>query len=256
MPSLRVTAILVVGLSAALTLPALTHGVPDAPEKAAVNDKEFHERLLDVAKTYTTYGRVDDELRWAPELCRMPMPGRVRYSDSSDDATHGRKLYSIFARNRTGYLNVSNPGIVIGLRSLERDRRVGEAGQVIVKESWLPQEVEAPKDRELRREPAAYANPPKPEEDKPTNFADRDHFHPYVTKDGKTYKATKQGELFIMLKVDPKTVGTDEGWVYGTVTPDLKTVTSAGRVASCMKCHETKSGRLFGLPSGQPLKKK
>jgi hypothetical protein len=233
----------------------LASAVPDTPEKKAVNDKQFHDKLLEVAKTYTTYGRVDDELRWAPELCRMPLPARVRYSDSSDEATHGRKLYSIFARNRVAYLSVSNPGIVVGLRSLERDRQTAGA-QVIVKESWLPQEVEAPKDRELRREPAPYANAPKTEKREPANFADRDHFHPYVTKDGKTYKAAKQGELFIMLKLDPKTAGTDEGWVYGTVTPDLKTVTSAGRVASCMKCHETKSGRLFGLPGGRPLKKK
>ena len=37
--------------------------------------------------------------------------------------------------------------------------------------------------------------------------------------------------------------------MYGTVTADGKKVTSAGRVASCMKCHETKATRLFGLPS-------
>jgi hypothetical protein len=39
------------------------------------------------------------------------------------------------------------------------------------------------------------------------------------------------------------------GWVYGTVAPD-GTVTSAGRVASCMGCHtpSAKHERLFGLP--------
>jgi hypothetical protein len=51
-----------------------------------------------------------------------------------------------------------------------------------------------------------------------------------------------------MFKLDPKTPGTDEGWVYGTVTADGKTVTSAGRVASRMKCHqEAPHDRLFGL---------
>ena len=76
----------------------------------------------------------------------------------------------------------------------------------------------------------------------------KDHFHPYaVGKDGKTYKAAKKGDLFIMMKVDPKTPGTDNGWIYGTVTADGTTVTSAGKVSSCIKCHETKEERLFGV---------
>jgi hypothetical protein len=222
---------------------------PDVPEpKAVVNDKQFHDKLLEVAKTYTSYGRVDDEMRWAPELCRMPMPGMARYSGSSDEATHGRKLYSIFARDRLAYLNVKKTTIALGIRSAVQDRKTRDnVSQVIVKESWLPQEVATPKTPELRREPAPYANPPKTER-KRADFADRDHFHPYVTKNGKTYKAARQGDLFIMFKLDPKAAGTDEGWVYGTVTADLKKVTSAGRVASCMKCHETKPSRLFGLP--------
>src|SRR5436190_351218 len=67
-------------------------------------------------------------------------------------------------------------------------------------------------------------------------------------KGDKLFKATKQADLFIMFKLDPKTPGTDNGWVYGTVTPDGKTVTSAGRVESCMKCHQdAKADRLFGL---------
>ena len=45
---------------------------------------------------------------------------------------------------------------------------------------------------------------------------------------------------------------TDEGWVYGTVSSDGQTVTSAGRVASCMNCHqEAQHGRLFGYKQTQ-----
>ena len=52
-----------------------------------------------------------------------------------------------------------------------------------------------------------------------------------------------------MFKTDPQTPGTDEGWVYGTVTPDGQQVTSAGRVESCMMCHQgAPHDRLFGLP--------
>jgi len=75
----------------------------------------------------------------------------------------------------------------------------------------------------------------------------KDGFYPYAEKDGKLYKASKKGDLYIMFQLDAKTPGTDDGWVYATVTADGKTVTSAGRVASCMKCHETKTNRLFGL---------
>lgn len=54
--------------------------------------------------------------------------------------------------------------------------------------------------------------------------------------------------LFIMTKLDSSTPGTDKGWVYGTVSADGKTVTSSGRVQSCMGCHQDAPyGRLFGL---------
>lgn len=52
-----------------------------------------------------------------------------------------------------------------------------------------------------------------------------------------------------MMKLDPKTPGTDDGWVYATLAADGRTVTAAGRIESCMKCHrETKTDRLFGMP--------
>ena len=50
-----------------------------------------------------------------------------------------------------------------------------------------------------------------------------------------------------MTKVGAKD-GADDGWVYGTVAVD-GSVTSAGRVASCMGCHDESATheRLFGL---------
>jgi hypothetical protein len=53
-------------------------------------------------------------------------------------------------------------------------------------------------------------------------------------------------DLFVIAKVGG--AGTDEGWIYGTVAVD-GTVTSAGRVASCMGCHDEGATheRLFGL---------
>lgn len=54
--------------------------------------------------------------------------------------------------------------------------------------------------------------------------------------------------LFIMMKLEGTPAGTDDGWVYGTVSPDGKSVTASGKVQSCMGCHqEAPHGRLFGL---------
>ena len=197
---------------------------------AVVNLEKFHKRLLKIAEIYPVYGRVDDEARWAPELCRMPFPAKAYHSKSTDETTHGKKLYSLFARDRAGYVGTTESSA---------------AGQVIVKESWIPLEVKgkpkaerfvAPKDRkrtpiEAPRDLAPIGR---------LGVGQEGLFHPFAEKAGKWYKADRRGELFIMMQLDPKTADTDEGWVYGTVSADGKKVTSAGQVASCMKCHETK----------------
>lgn len=76
-----------------------------------------------------------------------------------------------------------------------------------------------------------------------------DRFLPYARTNGKLYRAWGKEGLFILFKLDPQTPGTDEGWVYGTVTADGKQVTSAGRVEACMSCHQRAPyDRLFGMP--------
>jgi hypothetical protein len=59
--------------------------------------------------------------------------------------------------------------------------------------------------------------------------------------------AGDRGPLYIMMKTgDPES---DEGWIYATTSPDRKTITASGKIASCMECHQTKThDRLFGLP--------
>jgi len=213
------------------------NGAPAASKDAAeaVNDKQFHARLLKIAEIYTAYGRVDDEFRWAPWLCRMPMPGKAQYSRSSDEATHGQKLYSLFARDRGSYFGMD---------------KVSPVGQIIVKESWVPEEVKDKQKPAVRFTENKVKKSQIPDDLAPApalGFATGDYFAPFAEKEGKLYKASKRGPLFVMMKLDPKTPGTDAGWVYATVTADGKTVTSAGRVASCLKCHETRKDRLFGL---------
>ena len=55
-----------------------------------------------------------------------------------------------------------------------------------------------------------------------------------------------------MLKLDPSTPETDEGWVYGTLSADGQRVTAAGRVESCMDCHVDEGrDRMYGHRRGR-----
>src|SRR5262245_25540832 len=85
--SLGLTALLAsLSPSPAADPPAKTAGSASIPGdvqklgEAPVNSAQFHARLLEVAKTYETFGRVDDEYRWAPWLCRRPQPSEARFS--------------------------------------------------------------------------------------------------------------------------------------------------------------------------------
>ena len=119
----------------------------------------FEEQALAIAAEYTAWGRVDDELRWAPFLCRQPYPGITRVSQSNDEATHGRKLYSVFAKNHDTYPNGPHDG------------------QVVVKQSWIPELVP---DADAGLRPIHYAT------DAGINA---DHFYPYAQGDGGVYRA-------------------------------------------------------------------
>ncbi|MDJ0975062.1 MAG: cytochrome P460 family protein [Planctomycetota bacterium] len=238
---------------------------PAAPKEA--NDKRFHAALKAAAQVYLGYGRVDDEARWAPFLCRTPRLPRVRMSASADPKTHGRKLYYLFAKQRDAYAGY-------------KPKTTQPVGQVIVKEAWTPEPIKASKPvaEAVKRpmhpfgEPDARMvadefisdgeQPTRPGEKpapKGTKVKTETAVVTVAEKDGTRYRPKARSGIFVMLKLDPKTEGTDGGWVYGTLTPDGQTVTSAGRVASCMGCHaksdETRD-RMFGLPRPAPPKPK
>jgi hypothetical protein len=208
-----------------------TQGQKDPPAT-----QPFHDRLLEIARTYEEYGLVRDQVNWAPAPCAgagmIPAPADLHVSASSDSSTHGQKLYAIFAR-------YARPGSYVS----PAEKR-NPVGQVVVKESWLAVEATS----------RAVAQPRKVKErikegSSPDCFRQLETWHPQASKDGKNYRAGRKADLFIMFKLDPQTPGTDNGWVYGTVSPDGKRVTSAGRVENCMACHlRAPHDRLFGPP--------
>jgi hypothetical protein len=233
MPHARV-ALYLLGLTAGVLLLAL---VPAIGQDRSVSPAEdpIQAKLLEVGRTYKTFGRVDDEMRWAPTLCREPNRPMARYSASKDADTHGQKLYSLFARDPSAYL-----------------KRLAEqpVGQVIVKQSWVPEAVTD--ETELKKVPRLVDRPPYPVITTPGGAPSPDAFIPYARKDDRIYKATKQADLFVMLKMKPDTRDTDQGWVYATLSADGKKVTASGKIASCTACHEqTKQDRMFGLPGAR-----
>lgn len=185
---------------------------PGSVPLQAESNPTFHARLREIAAGYESYARVDDELHWAPGLCRLPMPSYPRRSASLSLDTHGRKLYYVFAKDRDAYLSRGGktPAIV---------------GQAVVKEAWEAEEVPPTTVYDSGQSPVRY-----------------------LREDGRLFHTGHKGGLFIMYRLDPSTPETDSGWVYGTLASDGQSVTSAGRVGSCMGCHQqAPHDRLFGI---------
>jgi hypothetical protein len=224
-----------------------------APAPAVPNDASFHARLKAAAAGLDEMGRVDDATRWAPALCMAPFSPPLRFSASADGETHGGKLYSMYAKDRGAYVALTDSSARMPSRPTEV-AGLEDCSQVVVKESFAPEEAktEDPADPLRRRRlPGAGAAPAAddPVRARPPSLREGlAHRLRPATRDGKRFTAGASRGLFVMLRLDPKTPATDDGWVYGTIAAD-GTITSAGRVASCMSCHaKAPHGRLFGLP--------
>ena len=224
-----------------MTVPQrLCPGFSSTRQTDVPNQNEFDDRLLKIASEYKSYGRVDDETRWAPWLCRMPLPSQVRFSQSEDEESHGKKLYYLFARDRRAYMDSS--------KSDE------QTGQVVVKESWHPiksnQELTTMRD-DSETDPITDRSDNESNSVKESSIAGLvfgGSSYPFARKGQQLYRTGKKAGLYIMFKTDTNTADTDQGWVYGTVTADGKTVTSSGAVKSCIACHkDAPNDGLFGI---------
>jgi hypothetical protein len=68
---------------------------------------------------------------------------------------------------------------------------------------------------------------------------------------GREYEPGDSVDFFVMVKVDPRTAGTDAGWIYGVVDPNQHDVIEAGKIERCVACHAlAPHDRLFG-PNAQ-----
>lgn len=208
--------------TAGTALPPPTTSPP--PATVEIRDARFVAAIAAAAADYRSWGRVDERPNIAPQLCRQPLPqdygapSHVRLSQVPD-GPHGTKLYYLWASRRDDYLGLT-----------ETATGTLPDGFAIVKES--------------------FAATPTPPTTQPVNGTDPPPIRYLETAHGKQYTGAASG-LFVMTKVAAGD-GTDDGWVYGTVSPAGE-VTSAGRVETCMGCHEAAPhGRLFGLQPTQP----
>jgi hypothetical protein len=202
------------------------------PVEAARPDRRFIPAVRAAANGYQAWGRVDEKPNIAPFLCRVPagddygVASKVRQSRARTGA-HGEKLYYLWASDRDAYL------------MLDRDSEALPVGFTVVKQSFSA--------RPLVGDPPVVVRPgPFDPQDPPGALAPISWM---TAKDGRRLQTDQPADLYVMVKVGAGR-GTDAGWIYGTVSP-AGAVTSAGRVESCMGCHESaRYERLFGLPEG------
>lgn len=212
-PASSVTAPVAVAVAAPSSTapPTAAASAPPAPAAAPpAAPGPFDARLLDAARAYPTWPKVTSSLGWASTDCAAPTIPTLHAGTSKDDATHGQKLFHLFAQSHNAYVNDY--------------KKPAPTGQVLVKESWKP--VLVPPEDQSKRSPDT------------------------VVREGKLYRKGARMGLFLMLKLDAKTEGTDHGWVYGVVSGDGAQVIAAGKLSNCMGCHTNAPGdRLFGPPS-------
>jgi hypothetical protein len=221
-------------------------GATRPEEQAAASASPFEGRLLEIARSYESYGMPDEKMRLTNVICDFspdrfiqgltPADRIAQVSSASDATPHGQKLYFLFVKE-------PRP---VGQPREGQPATPEPVGQVVVKEAWVPEEVQ-----EGERTAEAEGSQRKLKVRRDGQWVEEEvSFDPYVRSDGRLYHAKEKAGLFVLFKVDPGTPDTDGGWVYGTVTPDGKHVTSAGRVASCMGCHrEAPYDRLFTAPA-------
>jgi hypothetical protein len=194
---------------AVATVPAKHVNAP----KPAELDARFVATIKTASAPYAKWGRVDEKPNIAPMKCDMPRAADYGskgavHMSEAEDAPHGKKLYYLWASDRPGYLKHE---VAIGF--------------TIVKQSFAAKPTSEPK-REYR--------------------FDESPLHDSMQVDGHWMTTGDAKGLYVMTKVGAVD-GADAGWVYGTIDPAGE-VTSAGRVASCIGCHEdAPHDRLFGL---------
>ena len=203
-----------------------------APSAPSVPPSEWATPLKEAAAAYKNWTRVSDSANWSPARCIFVPPEGAQLSQAEVGA-HARKLYFLYAKQAKEYLSITYP---VGLAGDHNDQHPTNlqqpVGQVIVKEAFHPVAATVAEAK------AAMT---------PTDIAERRYIP--STFCGVGDQLSRMGDLqglYVMLKTPPGSAGTDDGWVYATITPAGE-ITAAGKITSCIECHaDAPHDRLFG----------
>ena len=177
---------------------------------------ETEAQLRAVARTYLKSQLVNPEPWVAPTQCFMPATAAL-LSEAKASSPHGGKLYYLFARDRKPLVH-------------KAESKAQPVGQFLVKESWVADTVTDDKPQSVYKHASGKS------------LSGR------AWHEGKTLQVGDPLDLFIMLKQDPKTPHTDDGWVYAVVSRDGHTISHAGQIQSCIDCHQdAKHDRILGV---------
>ncbi|MGH7131370.1 MAG: hypothetical protein ACREJO_05435 [Phycisphaerales bacterium] len=238
---------------------------PAVPAPAvAAPSSEFDADIISASREFNQWKRLTRTPQFAPSLC-IPHPEystMVHMSQSGDSATHGRKIYHLYALDPAAYCDAVDmtwmylPG---ASSTPPPAAKMPGIRQVLVKDSFHPIDITPQQFKPLPGESLASLPVPStkpPEAPAIIRVADITAYDT-VTPDGRDIAFERGSRLvtgkpyarFIMIQYAQERAGTDEGWVYASVSPSGD-IFQSGCVASCMHCHtDAPHGRLFGLHS-------
>lgn len=219
-----------------------------------------------------------------------PRPSEIRRSEPTEEAgAHGRKLYYLYASDYRDYslLPKTKATLPVGFtivkesyRSVPLDKRtvallqkdpslqLDEAGKFYLFDRFV-----RPVDKktasaygllpeELSTSPEVQSGIKLPVEKSPAGVSPESGrwgmggpwappIRTLLTKEG-WVRTGERKDLFVMKKVgDPKTAGTDHGWVYGVVSPEGDSVRQSGKLEHCTGCHEKAPHDRMFAPAGE-----
>lgn len=183
----------------------------DEPEPEPESERDpvgdpWHPLVRETVSRYASWGVVDNQMHWAPGLCALPATGVLHSSVAPAGQAHGEKVFLLRAFDAMAYWKATPVKSRLPA-TLARDADPltsrADVRQVLVKESFAPK----PQDSGL----------------------------------GARYLPAKKGDayfgagdplgLYVMAQLAPDTPGTDDGWIYATVSAAGE-ITAAGVIAS------------------------
>ena len=198
---------------------ALAHlaGCLQAPAPARRGSmRDTPDRAARVLADYQSWGALDQPMRVAPFDCRLPLPSSDPTLQASSDLALGMTSSESGPHGKKLYrLFARDPAAYIGVES-----GAPQGHQVMVKEAF--EAIPVPLD--------GAAELP----------------HGAISTWQGSFRPGGRAGLFIMLR-DGRPESEEAAWSYATVSAEGQ-VTAAGRIASCIRCHEdSPHDGLFGL---------